>query len=94
MFNYKNIKGNINYPQEGTDKNKNNQKNFVNIIEPTLINYISRLQNEKEKPRRLQTLNDMNSSGDQASSLFNGLNDNIHVDADKNIKLVEVYYIY
>ncbi len=86
MFNYKNIKGNINYPQEGTDKNKNNQKNFVNIIEPTLINYISRLQNEKEKPRRLQTLNDMNSSGDQASSLFNGLNDNIHVDADKKYK--------
>ena len=38
MFNYKNIKGNINYPQEGTDKNKNNQKNFVNIIEQTLIN--------------------------------------------------------
>ena len=86
MFNYKNIKGNINYPQEGTDKNKNNQKNFVNIIEPTLINYISRLQNEKEKPRRLQTLNDINSSGDQASSLFNGLNDNIHVDADKKYK--------
>ena len=86
MFNYKNIKGNINYPQEGTDKNKSNQKNFVNIIEPTLINYISRLQNEKEKPRRLQTLNDMNSSGDQASSLFNGLNDNIHVDADKKYK--------
>jgi hypothetical protein len=72
--------------QEGTDKNKNNQKNFVNIIEPALINYISRLQNEKEKPRRLQTLNDMNSSGDQASSLFNGLNDNIHVDADKKYK--------
>ena len=72
--------------QEGTDKNKNNQKNFVNIIEPALINYISRLQNEKEKPRRLQTLNDINSSGDQASSLFNGLNDNIHVDADKKYK--------
>jgi len=72
--------------QEGTDKNKNNQKNFVNIIEPALINYISRLQNEKEKPRRLQTLNDINSSGDQTSSLFNGLNDNIHVDADKKYK--------
>jgi hypothetical protein len=72
--------------QEGTDKNKNNQKNFVNIIEPALLNYISRLQNEKEKPRRLQTLNDINSSGDQASSLFNGLNDNIHVDADKKYK--------
>ena len=72
--------------QEGTDKNKNNQKNFVNIIEPALLNYISRLQNEKEKPRRLQTLNDINSSGDQTSSLFNGLNDNIHVDADKKYK--------
>jgi hypothetical protein len=85
MFNYKNIKGILNN-QEATDKNKNNQKNYVNIIDPTLLNYITRLQNEKDKPRRMQTLNDINSSGEQGSSLFNGLNDNIHVDADKKYK--------
>ena len=99
MFNYKNIKGNINYPQKGTDKNKNKQKNFEYIFEPILINYKPTILNKffldkfciyktkKKKPRRLLTLNDINSSSEQASSLFNGLNDNIHVDADKKYKV-------
>ena len=67
-----------------TESQKSGKKQgIINYIDPTIITYISKVHHEKERPRKIASLNELDN---KESNINNGLNDNIHVDTDKKSK--------
>ena len=62
---------------------ENKKQGIINYIDPTIITYISKVHHEKERPRKIASLNEFDN---KESNINNGLNDNIHVDTDKKSK--------
>ena len=66
------------------DSNMDNKKQgIINYIDPSIITYISKVQHEKDRPRKIASIGDLDYKD---SNINNGLNDNIHVDTDKKSK--------
>ncbi len=64
-------------------QNSGKKQGIINYIDPTIITYISKVHHEKERPRKIASLNEFDN---KESNINNGLNDNIHVDTDKKSK--------
>ena len=62
---------------------ENKKQGIINYIDPTIITYISKVHHEKERPRKIASLNEFDN---KELYINNGLNDNIHVDTDKKSK--------
>ena len=62
---------------------ENKKQGIINYIDPTIITYISKVHHEKERPRKIASLNEFDNKD---ININNGLNDNIHVDTDKKSK--------
>ena len=65
--------------------NTNTNTNYNYTINPDLINYISKVQSDQEKYRRLSTLGEV-AEKKNTNSQYAGLNENIHFDTDKKNK--------
>ena len=66
------------------DSNMDNKKQgIINYIDPSIITYISKVQHEKDRPRKIASIGELDYKD---SNINNGLNDNIHVDTDKKSK--------
>ena len=67
-----------------TESQKSGKKQgIINYIDPTIITYISKVHHEKERPRKIASVNEFENKD---LNINNGLNDNIHVDTDKKSK--------
>lgn len=85
-INNTNTNNNNNLSQNPSNNNNSNQQQSYNyIINPDLITYITRIQNEQDKYRRLPTLGEISEKGHSAN-LYQGLNENIHFDTNKKSK--------
>ena len=62
---------------------ENKKQGIINYIDPTIITYISKVHHEKERPRKIASINEFDNKD---ININNGLNDNIHVDTDKKSK--------
>ena len=62
---------------------ENKKQGIINYIDPTIITYISKVHHEKERPRKIASVNEFENKD---LNINNGLNDNIHVDTDKKSK--------
>ncbi len=62
---------------------ENKKQGIINYIDPTIITYISKVHHEKERPRKIASINEFDNKD---LNINNGLNDNIHVDTDKKSK--------
>ena len=65
--------------------NTNTNTNYNYTINPDLLNYISKVQSDQEKYKRLSTLGEV-AEKKNTNSQYAGLNENIHFDTDKKNK--------